>query len=220
MIIYEGPSQINGAPIVAIVTGIKTPSKNRKTGPMAQLWILARDVSPVDEVKSGEDAAACGSCPLRGLLCYVNTGQAPGAIWRAYQSGSYDQTDPADVLPSKRVRRIRLGAYGDPAAVPRPILDSLIQGWDGHTGYTHQWQLRPDLMDLLMASTETAAQSRTAQADGWRTFSTDSRSPNSIECPADSYGVSCAKCGLCDGTRSGSVASIYITPHGPGASKF
>lgn len=220
MIIYDGPSQLNGAPIIAVVTGIDSPTQNRKTGKMAQLWILPRDPAPTDAVQSGADASVCGDCPLRGARCYVNLGQAPLAVWRKYHRGGYAEAEPADVLPRGRVRKIRLGAYGDPAALPRRVLVQLVQGWSGHTGYTHQWRHRGALQDLLMASTETASESYDAQRLGWRTFSTSSDSPNSIECPSDSHGITCEKCGLCDGTRSGSVRSIYITPHGPGASKF
>ena len=56
---------LNRAPIVAILTGLRSPSANRKTGAMAQLWILSADESPVDASQSGADASVCGDCPLR-----------------------------------------------------------------------------------------------------------------------------------------------------------
>ena len=42
-IIYEGPSQIDGAPIVAIAT---LKSRNRKNGAMIQTWILRAYMHP------------------------------------------------------------------------------------------------------------------------------------------------------------------------------
>ena len=41
-IIYDGPSMLDGEPIVAIAT-MKT--SNRKTGEMVQVWILRSDVN-------------------------------------------------------------------------------------------------------------------------------------------------------------------------------
>src|SRR5687767_8863532 len=63
IILYDGPSQLNGTPIV-VVAGAST--SNRKTGPMVQIWILTRDVDPIAAVKSGADSAICGDCKFRG----------------------------------------------------------------------------------------------------------------------------------------------------------
>ena len=74
-------SPINGEPIVVILT---MDSANRKTGNMAQVWILLENVNPVQAIADGEDYAICGNCPHRLDLttgkrsCYVNAGQAPG----------------------------------------------------------------------------------------------------------------------------------------------
>lgn len=86
MIVHEGPSPVDGSPIVGILTGVTSPSANRKTGRMAQLWILPADATPLDAMRTGADAAICGSCPLRGTIgtdgkrrvgraCYVNSTQ-------------------------------------------------------------------------------------------------------------------------------------------------
>lgn len=61
-VVYEGASMINGAPIVGIVT---IESKNIKTGNIANLWILHAEIKPNEAVKSGDDSAVCGDCPLR-----------------------------------------------------------------------------------------------------------------------------------------------------------
>ena len=56
-IIYEGPSVIDGKPIVAIAT---YSGRNRKTGAMVQTYILRADLNPLDASKTGEDASICG----------------------------------------------------------------------------------------------------------------------------------------------------------------
>ena len=43
-IIYQGPSLLDGKPIVAIAT---TASRNVKTGSMVSIWILRQDIDPV-----------------------------------------------------------------------------------------------------------------------------------------------------------------------------
>jgi len=78
-VVWEGDSPVDGAPLVAVVTNLDLPSKNRKTGDMAQLYILRSDMRPVEAVTTGADSATCGNCPLRpsqtdGVKCYVNTG--------------------------------------------------------------------------------------------------------------------------------------------------
>jgi hypothetical protein len=41
----------SSAPLVAIITGMRGGSANPKTGPMAQLWILRSDMSPLDAIQ-------------------------------------------------------------------------------------------------------------------------------------------------------------------------
>ena len=85
-VVYEGPSAINGDPIVAILT---LKSNNVKTGNMAQLWIMARDIAPHIAKKEGNDDAVCGDCPIK-KECYVLTFQGPLSVWNAYQRGTYE----------------------------------------------------------------------------------------------------------------------------------
>ena len=105
-----------------------TESDNRKTGNMIQIWILRKDVSPPDAVRSGLDSEICGDCKLRGSngwigrTCYVNVAQGPNAVWRAYQAGRYEylpQCRYADVFGG---RAVRFGAYGDPVYIPLTIV--------------------------------------------------------------------------------------------------
>ena len=68
VVLYRGPSKLDGEPIVCIATGLKAPSKNPKTGTMVQTWILREDVAPHKAQKTGEDSSVCGDCPLRPLM--------------------------------------------------------------------------------------------------------------------------------------------------------
>src|SRR5262245_24533883 len=131
-ILYQGPSRLNGEPIVVIATGLVHPSINRKTGPMVQTWILRSDTHPVEAVHSGDDSAICGDCPLRplnargtgGPMCYVRKETGPGAIYRAYQAGSYPRIS-ARAIRQLATSPIRFGAYGDPGAAPLEIWRTL-----------------------------------------------------------------------------------------------
>lgn len=211
-IIWESPV------VVAIAT---LSSANRKTGNMVQTWILRKDQSPVSAVISGEDSVICGNCPLRGLngqtrTCYVNVGQAPLAIWRSWKAGKYPKLPGPQVFAG---RKIRLGAYGDPAAVPVSVWRSVLSQASGWTGYSHQWRrvTARAFKGLVMASVETEEDTRKAQAMGWRTFRVRPVGADlydsEIQCPEKK--VSCEQCGLCKGTSS-RAKSISIEAHGSG----
>lgn len=216
-VFYVGPSVLDGSPIVAIAT---TGSSNRKTGNMVQTWILRADRHPVEAVRSGEDAAVCGDCPHRGTTCYVTLAHAPSAVWNAWKRGSYPSATLADVV-ARHKRPVRMGAYGDPVAVPIDAWRGLGERW---TGYTHAWR-RPEaapFRSLLMASCDSSSDFREARRAGWRCFVVDpvgkpwrlGRS-KVIECPS-ARGVTCADCGLCAGmsTRTARAPSIRLEAHG------
>lgn len=238
-ILWEGASQIDGAPIVAIVTGVSKASANAKTGPMLQTWIIRSDMAPVAAIMAGRDGAICGSCPHRGRMvadamgllrpqgrtCYVEVGRAPTAVYRAFRAGRYPKAPDLRALGSGR--KVRLGAYGDPAAVPAEVWQALTSEAEMHTGYTHQWRTAAALRGLCMASADSAAEAAEAQANGWRTFRvrTAAEVPVAREavCPASDEGgrkVDCATCGACNGAASGRRGSIVIVVHGAGSKAF
>ena len=225
LVVYEGPSVLNGAPIVAIVTGLAAPSTNRKTGPMAQLWILDATTEPHIAVKTGEDESVCGDCPARGKWCYVTTFQGPLSIYRTWKRGGYQQYDPR--LLEAHV--LRFGAYGDPAAVPIDRLDEIGRHVRRFTGYTHQWKsCDSKLRHYCMASVDTIGDQREAAVSGWRTFrvcSPDSeRLKGESVCPASNESgidITCYDCGACDGRRRPRVKSnIVIQAHGAKTRRF
>lgn len=216
---------------VVIATGFGgRRSANRKTGGMVQVWVLVKASDPIQAAASGGDVAICGGCPMRGRVvrgkrvspraCYVNLGQAPLAVWRAYRRGAYPRLPSVEVFQGLK---IRWGAYGDPAFIPAPLLAAVNQVAAGWTGYTHQWR-RPWMSGYrqwLMASVDSNEERIQAQAMGWRTFQVVPRGgkpegtrPGSL-CPSE-RGVSCADCLRCSGTAS-ATRSVWIPAHGIGA---
>jgi hypothetical protein len=227
-IVYEGPSVLDGAPIVMVLT---LSTNNRKTGDMLQTWIIRSDVSPLAASQQKLDSSICGNCPHKwsvGGACYVNLGQAPMAIYNAYQRGAYPHL-PADTETLQEIfhnRRVRLGAYGDPAAVPVTVLRTLTTYAAGYTGYTHQMRHKnfdPAVLQYCMASTETLKTSQQAWADKARTFrivrDISQLQPGEIECLSDAKGIPCSECLLCDGKQAGKP-NIAIVVHGSRASRF
>lgn len=225
-VIYEGPSLLDGAPIVAIIT---LKSANVKTGDMAQTWIMRADEHPMEALQSGRDASICGDCkhrPSLGGACYVNVGQAPSQVWESYRAGKYPRVDTFTAAQYLIGRTVRLGAYGDPAAVPATVWRDLVSMAKGWTGYTHQWLLRSDLRDLCMASVDDTEEHQEAKSAGWRTFRVRTEDETllnrEIACPASDEGglkTTCEKCKLCAGasTKAKDVATIV---HGAKARRF
>lgn len=234
LVLYRGPSMLNGAPIVAI--GLLPASANRKTGAMLQTYILADNgIRPSANLKTGGDAAVCGGdskgggCkhrPINGGACYVVVAQGPTVVYKSYIAGKYPMaTDSAHMAELGRDRMIRLGTYGDPAAVPSHIWMNLLMHSSGRTGYTHQWQspIGQALKPYVMASCDTPEERTEAQSDAWRTFTV--RMPNEplaareSVCPASEEAgkkLTCIKCGMCNGAESGRKGSIAIIAHGGG----
>jgi hypothetical protein len=221
-IFYRGPSMIDGSPIVGVVTGLHRRSANAKTGPMIQTYIIRSDVPPTEASKNGQDRAICGDCPLRfdpqtgKRVCYVVTVHGPRSVYTALDT--YPDFDPAMVTG----RSIRLGTYGDPAAIPVWVWFHLTQYARHWTGYTHQWrhQQYRRLQAFCMASCETPADRSLARSRGWRTFRiADRPEQGEILCPAsDEAGkrTSCDRCSLCKGSHP-TMRDIYIPPHGNGS---
>lgn len=76
IIVYDGPSIIDGKPIVVILTGLADSSANGKTGNLVQSFIIRSDVEPHTALKTGDDVSVCGLCPHRPMLARA-TGDAP-----------------------------------------------------------------------------------------------------------------------------------------------
>lgn len=233
-VVFQGASVIDGAPIVCIAT---TESRNEKTGNMIQTWIIRSDIHPMDAVRTMQDESICGHCPHRGSFnaeqnrmidrtCYVQIGNAPAQVYAAFKRGVYrDISYRPDRLAFEREcvgRALRLGAYGDPGALPLAIVQYLAElpGLRGRTGYTHQWRIRPSLAQYVMASVDTMAEYVEASAMGWRTFRGKALSvpvaEREIVCPASVEGgkrTTCEQCLLCSGNAR-DARPIVINLHG------
>lgn len=222
-ILYDGPSMLDGAPIVVIAT---LSTSNRKTGDMVQTWIIRSDIDPVTSSKMGKDVSICGNCPHRqntGGACYVNIGQAPNQIYKSYIRGRYAKFDIELHGQYLSSRKVRLGAYGDPSAVPFDIFKTITEIAQSHTGYTHQIAHKnfdKRYLSICQVSADTPKQALKYQSMGAKTFRValpnDGLFDNEIECLADSKGLQCVDCGLCDGQTK----NIAIAVHGSRASSF
>jgi hypothetical protein len=244
-IFYRGPSQLDGAPIVGIAV---LRSANSKTGDMVQTYIIRADQAPLEALASGADASVCGSCqhrPRRERMrdkrgrftrkiktvrtCYVDIGKSVSAVYRAFVAGSYDTLEPIDGAARLAGRMVRLGAYGDPTAIPVHVWLALLADAAGHTGYTHQWRapLAADFAPIVMASADSPRDREEARAAGWRTFTVRTAdqplAAREIVCPASPEGgdrLQCIDCGACDGADRAGKVSIAIVVHGAMARHF
>lgn len=228
-ILYEGPSEIDGAPIVVIMTGL-SGSSNRKTGSMLQTYILRSDVHPIDAVRTGDDESICGSCEHRPILakvtgnapCYVEVGKGASMVWKAYKAGRYARLPLYVVARLIAGRVLRLGTYGDPAAAPIRIWQAVVVYVAGWTGYSHQWRtLGREWQILVMASVDSESDRIDAKSAGWRTFRVSiglDRQNGEISCPASKEAgarTTCIDCRLCKGTQI-VAKDIVIADHGLG----
>ena len=193
-------------------------SNNRKIGDMVQVWILERDKSPVESVRTGTDAeTVCRGCPFAsGQGCYVTVGQAPLSIWKAYKRGSYGKVN----WEAFNGKAVRFGAYGNPSLIPLAIVKRIAARAEKWTGYFHDWKemranTRAAYGRYFMASTETENSRQLAIEKNLRFFHVSPDKPeNALECLAETLGISCADCGLCDGNNKPNARSIWINPHG------
>jgi hypothetical protein len=226
IILYKGASALDRSREIVVIATLS--SNNRKTGDMVQVWILSEDTHPVQLSADKQDHVICGNCPHRqslGGACYVNIGQAPAAVFKAYQRGLYPVYDASKHDALFKGRKIRLGAYGDPAAMPFEIAEHIISLSDGHTAYTHQQKhagFDKRFLSLCMISADTPKQAAAAHAIGAKTFRiavdiTD-KFENEIECLSDSKGISCHDCGICKG--SSAPVNIIIAVHGSRKGNF
>lgn len=222
-ILYEGPSLIDGKPIVAVAAGFLSARKNRKTGAGISTYIIRSDMPPNKAALSGDDVSVCGDCPLRPAIsgvCYVELGHGAWNVYRGYQNGSYRRNLPPSIFSD---RYVRLGTYGDPAAVPLDVWRTITDSAANWSGYTHRWKTCDQgLHSILMASVDSDSEATEAQSLGWRTFRLRlASSPlrrEEIVCPSSDEGGhrrQCNSCRACRGNgRSGQAKSVSIVIHG------
>ena len=232
-IAYEGPSEIDGAPIVVIINKIDTDSKNDKTGAIVQSFIIRSDVDPVQALQTGDDVSICGQCEHRPVLarksgkaqCYVKVAKSVLSVYNAYRRGRYIKADAATIAAALQGKIVRIGTYGDPAAAPVRIWTQITRYAFGRRGYTHQWDMAGFDVDawapLVMASADNIDQAAKANLLGMRVFRVSQGidvQPGEASCPASAEAgrrSTCAKCTLCAGT-SIKARDIVIADHAAG----
>ena len=236
-IIYKGPSLIDGSPIVVIAI---VKSSNRKTGDMVQTYILCDNgLDPMENSKLGNDFSICGNCKHRGealtpahpdfgrykmakgRTCYVALFQGVLITRKHYKKGGYATAQGHDAIAALGAgRMVRIGTYGDGAAVPDYIWDSLLSKAKGYTAYSHQ----SDTIDvdpmIYMISADDETQARQAWQRGNRTFRVIQKTDELVKgseilCPASKEAgrrATCDTCKLCAGA-SIKAKSIAIVQH-------
>ena len=226
IILYKGLSLIDGKYIQVIATGIFDKTDNEKTGDMIQTWIMRADHAPIEAKKRGFDYSVCGDCKHKHFgSCYVNVAHGPHQTFYANLRDRYIPFNEAEHLHLFKGRKIRLGSYGDPAAVPTEVWQKICSVADGHTGYTHQWNTRqvdPELKNYCMASCDNVTEYHKAKKLGWRTFrvrmsENEALLDNEFVCPASNEAgnkTSCSKCKACMGLHSKTSKDACIVVHG------
>lgn len=232
-IAYEGPSLIDGKPIVVIINKIYNDSKNEKTGALVQSFIIRSDINPVEALQTGADESICGQCEHRPIKaretgkapCYVQVAKSVLSVYNAYKRGRYVKADAATIAAALAGKIVRIGTYGDGAAAPVQMWNQITRYAAGRRGYTHQWDSVGFDVDawapLVMASADTIDQAAKANLLGMRVFRVSNGidvQPGEAICPASAEAgrkSTCAKCTLCSGT-SIKARDIVIADHAAG----
>ena len=218
----------DGQQVVSIAT-LKT--SNTKTGDMVQVWILREDQNPLEALKSGADVSICGDCKHRAGSCYVNVGQAPASVWKAYKRGVYKDFSRLTEKDKSALfnRKVRFGAYGDPVLIRIKRIQALLAlTKSSFTGYTHAWDnfLFQDYKAFFMASVDSKNEYKKALGKAWKTCRVRSESEalekNEFVCPASSEAGkkrTCFDCMACSAFKKGKGSPAIIV-HGSTANKF
>jgi len=146
--------------------------------------------------------------------CYVNLGQGVLIVYKAYKRGVYQEASNCRSELGKD-RFVRIGTYGDPAAVPGIVWTQLLEDATTWTAYTHQKPWRPD---IAMQSADTHIEAKQHWAESRRTFRViqnvdDLDKRNEILCPASKEAgrrVQCAACKLCKGSLKAKSIAIVL----------
>jgi len=234
IVLWQGKSLIDNERIMLVATGVMGggSSENRKTGDMIQTFILRRDVHPMTARRMGDDFSQCGDCKLReSSCCYVNLCHGPIGVFKAFHDNSYKDYQDGD-LDLFRDRYVRMGSYGDPAALPYEIWDEINSNCLGTCGYTHQWKnCDQRLKSICMASVDSIEgynkEYHKAKDMNWRTFRVfaddkgkdiyDEKGETEFICPASKEAgvkTNCESCGACGGFSSKTNKDVLINFHG------
>jgi hypothetical protein len=179
---------------------------------MAQGYVVKTDQRPHASIADGTAGSVCGDCKRIGSECYATNMRGLITVGRKAVAGEYLETAILDASRQLSGYHLRMGAYGDPAALPVGIWRKLLRHAAGWTGYTHAWRSNPHLKSILMASADTLDEAHEAAAKGWRYYrirsvdddgQAEPVAPGEAVCPASPEGghrMQCIGCGSCAGT--------------------
>ena len=92
VVLWAGPSRLDGKPIMVVASCVRVPSKNGKTEDMIQVAIMSQTLAPFTAWSAGLDGSVCpDSCVHRSKprggkgSCYVNKARLRDA-WNAAHS--------------------------------------------------------------------------------------------------------------------------------------
>jgi hypothetical protein len=232
VVLWAGPSALDGTPILLVGSRIAEPSQNRKTGDMVQVSVMRQDMPPVDAWRIGADGAVCpAACSHRSRArggrgtCYVNKARLT-STWQAARREML--AGRIGVPPFLFARaRVRMGMEGDPAAVPVEVIAPVLEAAGAWTGYSAAWRTLPDAWKrYVMASCDTPADAIEAIARGWRPFASSTSPDTDAEyqaagltlCDAERpTAKTCAACLRCNGAGRHPSSPTPRTTARPGA---
>ena len=125
-------------------------------------------------------------------------------VYKSHARNHYETCTADNLASTFDGKLIRLGTYGDPAAVPESVWTAMLSRSAGRTGYTHQWKDSRFawLKTYVMASVDTLEEAAEAQAAGWRTFRVApavgwTKEKTESLCPASEEGGKATTCDHC-----------------------
>lgn len=244
VLFWVGPSVYDpDTTIMIVVNKLQGDGNNTKTGGMANVSALVKDVDPVAAKKLGLDYALCFECPLRAGACYVQLlWHGFVATWKAVQtcfqpdvpSRYEDDADKVIKLLEAGEGPTRFGAYSNMSSAPFEVTEQILEvvGHRGWTMYLADWKTCDQrFRKFAMASVHTVEDAILATQMGWRFYFSYLQAEHddvqaqlkaagikSNECPEAYSDISCAECLRCDGMQDDDRrASIYNFAHGGGA---
>jgi len=223
--IYDGVSQFNSIEVLSFLYTKNT--SNQKLGSNAHYTITVP--------KHGEiqNKGTCNNCPLLKNGCYVNGYMSISYYrWiRQYNSGLItflDVQSPEGIKILKQVSKgfkLRFNVTGDPLAIPYSINQALINAYSSYIMYSHFRYLDDRYKDICLQSTETyIRKGKTARILPFTIKDLEQNKKkvmsyighDEIICPAQTKGITCSQCMLCE-TRN---KSIVFLAHGTGSHKL
>lgn len=180
------------------------------------------------------DGAVCMDCPFsvsngaKLSACYTHkVMQYSGflsslkSIGKSYPNWddipTLDRAMQEQIIKQSYGKYVRFGSYGEPSLIPIELVRGIVYVAKSWTGYTHQWNQKPEYAEYLMASVHTKAMEEIARRKGWRSFiATPTKIEGVTNCPASKeqgFKSHCSKCGLCSGTKGKGDKSVFILEH-------